>query len=120
GSWLPGEILVNENFRGNLGKTMPTLVHEAAHGVWKADHPRAKGVPEPSDEGGENEYHCVLQELIIYRWMRDTLNLAQPDFELDTRVDRLENGTLKSSIINAHKDELMRNSPAPRFSWTLI
>ena len=106
GAWTGDEILVSDEYRGNLGKTIPTLVHEAAHAIWRTDHPITRQRPESPDEGGENEYHSIVSEVEVYRWLKEDLKLAQPDFEMDVRLERHNNGTLKAITIQNYKDRL--------------
>ena len=106
GAWDGHEILINEEFRGNLGKTMPTLVHEAAHAVWRAGHPLSKKRRESPDEGGENEYHSVLIETRLYKWLRDEAKLAQPELEMERRVTLLDSGKLQTTTIHNYKERL--------------
>jgi hypothetical protein len=109
GGWTGDEILVNEEFRGNLGKTMPTLVHEAAHATWRAEHPIGPKRRESPDESCENEYHSVQYEVEMYRWLKEDVKLARPEYELDVRLDRHNNGTLKAITIQSCKDKLQQN-----------
>lgn len=64
-------IIVNQEYRGNLLRTVPTLVHEATHALYRRAHPLQPGKQETLEELTENEYRSERNEVEIYVWLRD-------------------------------------------------
>jgi hypothetical protein len=97
-------ITVNKDFSGNLCKTIPTLVHEASHATWRARNPILKGHKESLKASVDNELYAEENELAIYKWLKDEKKLCSGDPELDLRLDRQKQGSLKS-VIEEHEKE---------------
>jgi hypothetical protein len=109
GGWDGEEILIREDFRGNMVKTMPTLAHEASHVAWRKLHPVPAGKREPVDEGAEDEYLAVLHEVVVYKWLKESMKSLPEDFELENRLKRHLQGTLKPETISRYKERMEQN-----------
>lgn len=97
GEWDGKSITVHKDFYANACKTIVELVHEASHAIWRGRHPIGKGKKESTEEGAENEYQSVKNQLAIYKWLRDVRHFPS-DAELERRLQQEEAGTLRSAI----------------------
>ncbi len=97
-------ITVNKDYHGNACQTILELVHEASHATWRAKHPLVKGKPESLKEATDNELFAQENELKIYTWLKDKQHLIVSDPEMEQRLKRQADGTLRS-VIEAHERE---------------
>jgi hypothetical protein len=97
-AFVDSQITINKNYYGNICKTVTALVHEGSHLVWRASHPVSKERPESIGDAIENELYAQMNELKMYKWMKDVKKLCVADPELELRLERLTRGTLRSVI----------------------
>ncbi len=97
GGFLLGEITVNKDFYNNLWKSMCTLVHEASHAVWDANHPAKKGKPEKHEDLVEDEVIAETNELEMYKWSKTKFH-GVTDAELEKRLEKLQDNKLRAAI----------------------
>jgi len=90
------EITVNEEYRGNLKVTVPTLVHEGTHATWR--HKFSSDREAALCRAGEDEYLAQVNEVTVYKWLRDEKGYPK-DFELELRLKRFEEGTLRAIVM---------------------
>ena len=98
GWWDGITITVNKEFHEKLCKTIPTLVHEASHAIWRTNHPLRDGQTESMQEAVDNELYAEENEIAVYKWLKDTKKLCTADPDLDLRLERKARGTLRSTI----------------------
>ena len=98
GDWDGTTIRVNEDYRGIAYRTIPELVHEATHALW-----RKKNKTAPKDEKDkwkadiDDELHARENQLIMYTHLRDKLGWPK-DSLMEMRLERQKNGTLRQTI----------------------
>ena len=97
GDWDGKTIRIDEGYRGNMNRTIPELVHEAAHVLWKKSPKAAKDDAARRTDNIDDELRSREYQLIIYKYLRDVLKWP-PDPVLERRLELQAAGTLRKAI----------------------
>src|SRR5207253_2000008 len=98
GDWDGTTIRVNQDYRGNAHRTIPELVHEATHALWRKNHKtKIKDANDKWKADIDDELHARENQLLMYKYLRDTLGWPT-DSIMEMRLERQDNGTLRQTI----------------------
>jgi hypothetical protein len=97
GDWDGSTIRIDEGYRGNMNRTIPELVHEAAHALWKKSAKAAKDEAARRKDNIDDELRSREYQLIIYKYLRDDLHWP-PDPVLERRLELQAAGKLRQAI----------------------
>lgn len=97
GDWDGKTIRVNESARGQMFRTISELVHEASHALWRKVRRKRNDAKERLEDDVADELHARENQLIIYKYLKEAKGCPE-DWELELRLSRQANGTLKATI----------------------
>jgi hypothetical protein len=97
GDWDGTTIRLNADFRGKAYRSVPELVHEASHAVWKKDPKKRETEVGRREDDIDDELRSRENQLAIYVHLKDKLKWRE-DFELERRLQQLKSKTLRKAI----------------------
>jgi hypothetical protein len=110
--WDGHTMRLDESFRGVASRTIPPLVHEASHKLWRKTHPIQKNDTGRWKDDVDGEERAQVNELVIYRYLKEEKGWPE-DPLLELRLKRQANGTLRQCI---EQEFLKSNASVPSSS----